>query len=236
LTWRTVGLHARGMERTKNSRRESVALPPPLAVFADEEPEDAWYAQAIMRVLAKAREVGITPLLGPDATAEVILRYVNGEPVGAAQVAVSVEHSYLIDSEEVREVIRRFVLLVLPNGWMCDEENFVVNGFVESKAPVYTDEMDAAAFAAAARTFSDRELKEYVQKGEVAAAVLRERETTSRSARDAPRPDLPSELVAAMLKGSILGRLQEKFEKQLHEIELPEGGFNGGRPDTGANV
>jgi tetratricopeptide (TPR) repeat protein len=34
----------------------------------------------------------------------------------------------------------------------------------------------AADFAAAARTFSDRELKEYVQKGEVAAAILQERE------------------------------------------------------------
>jgi hypothetical protein len=52
-----------------------------------------------------------------------------------------------------------------------------------------------------------------------------ERETTSRSATAQPRPDLPSELVAAMLKDSILGRLQEKFEKQLLEIELPEGGF-----------
>jgi hypothetical protein len=39
----------------------------------------------------------------------------------------------------------------------------------------------AAAFAAAARTFSDRELKEYIERGELAAAVLRERETTSRA-------------------------------------------------------
>jgi hypothetical protein len=40
-----------------------------------------------------------------------------------------------------------------------------------------------------------------------------------------PRPDMPPELVAAMLKDSILGRLHQKFEKQLREIELPEGGF-----------
>lgn len=39
------------------------------------------------------------------------------------------------------------------------------------------------------------------------------------------RPDRSPEEVAAMLKDSILGRLQEKFEKQLREIELPEGGF-----------
>jgi tetratricopeptide (TPR) repeat protein len=59
----------------------------------------------------------------------------------------------------------------------------------ESNNPGYTrtDMDNAAAFAAAARTFSERELKEYVQKGEVAAAVLRERETTSRSATATPR-------------------------------------------------
>jgi hypothetical protein len=40
-----------------------------------------------------------------------------------------------------------------------------------------------------------------------------------------PCPERSPELVAAMLKDSILGRLQEKYEKQLREIELPEGGF-----------
>ena len=42
--------------------------------------------------------------------------------------------------------------------------------------------MDTVAdFAAAARTFSERELKEYVEKGDLAAAILRERETTTRA-------------------------------------------------------
>jgi hypothetical protein len=61
--------------------------------------------------------------------------------------------------------------------------------FVEDEQGGYNSStMDtAAAFAAAARTFSDRELKEYIQRGELAAAVLRERETTGR-ATAAPRP------------------------------------------------
>jgi hypothetical protein len=60
---------------------------------------------------------------------------------------------------------------------------------VENETPGYTGKvMDtAAAFAAAARTFSDRELEEYVQKGEVAAALLRERGTTARVPAE-PRP------------------------------------------------
>jgi hypothetical protein len=46
---------------------------------------------------------------------------------------------------------------------------------------------NAAAKAAAARTFSDRELQEYIQWGEVAAAILRERENKDRAAAE-PRP------------------------------------------------
>jgi tetratricopeptide (TPR) repeat protein len=49
-------------------------------------------------------------------------------------------------------------------------------------------------------------------------------ETTGRAPVE-PRPDRSPEMVAAMVRDSILGRLDEKFEKQLREIELPEGGF-----------
>jgi hypothetical protein len=40
-----------------------------------------------------------------------------------------------------------------------------------------------------------------------------------------PPPDRSPEMVAAMLRDSILGRLQQKFEKGLRDIKLPEGGF-----------
>src|SRR5207245_1220155 len=32
-----------------------------------------------------------------------------------------------IEQREVREIVRPFVVDVLPDGWMCDEENFLVN-------------------------------------------------------------------------------------------------------------
>jgi S-adenosylmethionine synthetase len=40
---------------------------------------------------------------------------------------VSVQHSDRIEAEEVREIVRPFVLQTLPVGWMCEEENFLVN-------------------------------------------------------------------------------------------------------------
>jgi hypothetical protein len=83
----------------------------------------------------------------------------------------------------------------------------------ESNAAVYnTAAMDtAAAFAVAARTFSDRDLKEYVQKGEAAAAVLRERETTTR-ATATPRPDW----IEARARGVALADfINERFAAEL---------------------
>lgn len=97
---------------------------------------------------------------------------------------------------------------------------------VESKKPGYTrDAMDnAAAFPAVARTLSDRQLEELVEKGEVAAAVLKERGKTDPTAAE-PRPELSPSQVAAVIEDSTLGRLQARFEKRLREIELPGGGF-----------
>jgi len=97
----------------------------------DETPElmpaPIFYSHAILRALSEARHCGKTPLLGPDAKSQVTLQYVNGRPVGATKVVVSVQHSEEIEREEVREIIRPYVIETLPSGWMCDEENFLVN-------------------------------------------------------------------------------------------------------------
>jgi S-adenosylmethionine synthetase len=90
-------------------------------------PAPIFYAHAILRALATARHAGRTPLLGPDAKSQVTLQYVDGKPVRATKVVVSVQHSDRIETEEVREVVRPFVLETLPRGWMCEDENFLVN-------------------------------------------------------------------------------------------------------------
>jgi S-adenosylmethionine synthetase len=55
------------------------------------------------------------------------LQYVNGKPVRATKIVVSVQHSDRIEQKEVREIVRPYVLGTLPEGWMCDEDNFLVN-------------------------------------------------------------------------------------------------------------
>jgi len=90
-------------------------------------PAPIFYAHAILRSLSEARHAGNTPLLGPDSKSQVTLQYVDGKPVRATKIVVSIQHSCRIEREEVREIVRPHVLAVLPEGWMCDEENFLVN-------------------------------------------------------------------------------------------------------------
>jgi len=97
----------------------------------DETPElmpaPIYYAHQILKSLAEVRHSGAEPALEPDAKSQVTLRYVDGKPVGATSVVVSTQHGENVSSEEVREIARRHVLQVLPQGWMCPEDEFYVN-------------------------------------------------------------------------------------------------------------
>jgi S-adenosylmethionine synthetase len=84
-------------------------------------------SHTILRRMAEARRAGLAPGLGPDAKSQVTLRYVDGKPVGATSVVVSTQHAPEIDQDEVREIVRPFVLQTLPEGWMCPEDEFYVN-------------------------------------------------------------------------------------------------------------
>ncbi len=85
------------------------------------------YSHEILRHLAEARHAGQTPGLGPDSKSQVTLKYSNGKPVCATSVVVSSQHSDKLSQDEVREIVRPFVQDVLPDGWMCPEEEFYVN-------------------------------------------------------------------------------------------------------------
>ena len=90
-------------------------------------PAPIFYAHAILKSLSKARHLGKEPALGPDSKSQITLRYENGIPVCAESVVVSTQHSDLLGQEEVREIVRPYVLQILPDGWMCEENNFYVN-------------------------------------------------------------------------------------------------------------
>ena len=90
-------------------------------------PAPIFYAHAVLRSLSEARHAGKTPLLGPDAKSQVTLQYIDGKPVRAAKIVVSIQHSDRVETDEVRDIVRPYVVATLPEGWMCDEENFLVN-------------------------------------------------------------------------------------------------------------
>jgi len=90
-------------------------------------PAPIYYAHEILKSLAEARHSGSEPGLGPDSKSQVTLRYENGVPVGAASVVVSHQHAEELQQDDVREIVRPHVLNVLPDGWMCDEDEFYVN-------------------------------------------------------------------------------------------------------------
>jgi S-adenosylmethionine synthetase len=84
-------------------------------------------AHTILRKMADARRAGVAPYFGPDAKSQVTLRYREGVPAHAASVVVSTQHAPELSQDEVRELVRPFVLQTLPEGWMCPEEDFYVN-------------------------------------------------------------------------------------------------------------
>ncbi len=90
-------------------------------------PAPIYYSHEILRSLAEARHSGAEPGLGPDSKSQVTLRYQDGKPVGAASVVVSTQHDESLDQEAVRHIVRPHVENVLPEGWMCPEEEFYVN-------------------------------------------------------------------------------------------------------------
>ncbi len=90
-------------------------------------PAPIQFAHNILRLMAEARHAGKETMLEPDAKSQITLRYVDGRPVGATAIVVSTQHSAKVDQDQVREIVRPYVLKVLPKGWMCDEKHFYVN-------------------------------------------------------------------------------------------------------------
>ncbi|MBT3395954.1 MAG: methionine adenosyltransferase, partial [Alphaproteobacteria bacterium] len=90
-------------------------------------PAPIYYSHQILKSLAEARHSGAEPKLEPDSKSQVTLRYENGMPVGAASVVVSTQHAAGASQDEIREIVRPHVKNVLPDGWMCPEDEFYVN-------------------------------------------------------------------------------------------------------------
>jgi len=95
-------------------------------------PAPIQYSHNILLAMAEARHSGKQPLFEPDAKSQVTLRYENGKPVACTAVVVSTQHKEkdgkrILESGDIKELVRPYVKKVLPEGWMPPEEHFYVN-------------------------------------------------------------------------------------------------------------
>ena len=90
-------------------------------------PAPIQYAHELLRRLAADRHSGKLAQLGPDAKSQFTLRYVDGRPVGATSVVLSTQHIDGYTPDDIRDIVRPYVLATLPEGWMCPEAEFYVN-------------------------------------------------------------------------------------------------------------
>ena len=85
------------------------------------------YSHKILQSLAEARHSGTASILGPDSKSQITLEHSNGKPVRATSVVVSTQHIEEASQDDIKDLVRKHVLDVLPEGWMCEEERFFVN-------------------------------------------------------------------------------------------------------------
>lgn len=90
-------------------------------------PAPIQYSHRILQKLADWRHSGKAPFLEPDAKSQVSLRYEKGVPVGTSSIVVSTQHQEAVSQEEIRETVRQAVQEIMPEGWMCPENEFYVN-------------------------------------------------------------------------------------------------------------
>jgi len=97
----------------------------------DETPElmpaPIHYAHRILKRLSDDRKSGKVSFLRPDSKSQISLAYENGKPVHATTVVVSTQHEPDCSQKILRDYIRSVVEEILPQGWMCPDEDLYVN-------------------------------------------------------------------------------------------------------------
>lgn len=91
-------------------------------------PAPIYYAHLILENIFKAIKNGEISGLGPDAKSQVTLEYINGIPTRTTSIVVSIQHKPHLSQNDVKELIRPYIIAALPNAqWFCKEQRFYVN-------------------------------------------------------------------------------------------------------------
>jgi S-adenosylmethionine synthetase len=90
-------------------------------------PATLQYSQNILSLLAKVRKSGEERGLEPDAKSQVTLQYENGRPVRATSIVLSTQHKEGLTPSDVHDIVKPYILTVLPEGFIDDRTEWHVN-------------------------------------------------------------------------------------------------------------
>jgi S-adenosylmethionine synthetase len=92
-------------------------------------PAPIYYSHLILRRISELRRAANSTVQGllPDAKSQVTLKYVDGKPVGATSVVVSIQHEEGMSAGRIKEMLTPIVKAALPAGWMPPADEFYVN-------------------------------------------------------------------------------------------------------------
>jgi len=92
-------------------------------------PAPIYYSHLVLRRISELRRAGDAQAAGlqPDAKSQVTLKYIDGRPVGATSVVVSIQHDEGMTARRIKEMLRPIVAKALPEGWMPPDDEFYVN-------------------------------------------------------------------------------------------------------------
>ncbi|MGR3779831.1 MAG: methionine adenosyltransferase [Albimonas sp.] len=91
-------------------------------------PAPIHYSHAILKKLAEARKYGSETWLGPDAKAQLTMRYENGMPAAITSIVLSTQHlDPDLTSAQVRERVEPIIRGEIPDGWIAEDCVWHVN-------------------------------------------------------------------------------------------------------------
>ena len=92
-------------------------------------PAPIYFSHKILRLMAQDRKSGKLKNIEPDSKSQVTFEYVNGKPTKVKSVVISSQHSPDVNQEQVRELLRPYMIESIPKNLMEDfsEEEFYVN-------------------------------------------------------------------------------------------------------------
>ena len=92
-------------------------------------PAPIYYSHLILRRISELRRAGDSQVAGlqPDAKSQVTLKYIDGVPVGATSVVLSIQHDKNVSQSAIYDKVRPIIKAALPEGWMPPEDELYIN-------------------------------------------------------------------------------------------------------------